>query len=212
MGGWWAALWSRHRGGEGDFLYFVTVAELACFHHFYRHLLTNPVRYTHDYIKLLKSIVPWSAMGKQTAQDNEVCWARSYKRAGIGTWDTARGCEEPGLRSLLVYTSHGYSLNTPRIFWKFGKETMGEWERDRLPPVHATKRTRVIVWAEEMNHQRVLSKTLHCGICLEFRLATKYNGFILKNEPGESVYLPYWHRWYRFLIVTKTLVLNTERS
>ena len=45
VGGWLAAVWPRHRGGEGGFLYFVTSAELACFRHFCRHLLTNPVRY-----------------------------------------------------------------------------------------------------------------------------------------------------------------------
>ena len=32
-------------GGEGGFLYFVMAAELACFHDFCGHLLTNPVRY-----------------------------------------------------------------------------------------------------------------------------------------------------------------------
>ena len=31
-------------GGEGGFFYFVTAAELACFHNFCRHFLTNPVR------------------------------------------------------------------------------------------------------------------------------------------------------------------------
>ena len=45
VGGWLAAVWPRHRSGEGGFLYFVTSAELACFRHFCRHLLTNPVRY-----------------------------------------------------------------------------------------------------------------------------------------------------------------------
>ena len=41
-----AAVWPKHRRGEAGFLYFVTAAELACFHDFCRHLLTNPVRYT----------------------------------------------------------------------------------------------------------------------------------------------------------------------
>ena len=45
VGGWLADVWTRHRGGEGDFLYIVTATELACFDDFRRHLLTDPVRY-----------------------------------------------------------------------------------------------------------------------------------------------------------------------
>ena len=65
VGGWLAAVWPKHRGGEGGFLYFVTAAELACFHNFCRHLLTNPVRY----ISCLKQLIRWLDCLKQILSD-----------------------------------------------------------------------------------------------------------------------------------------------
>ena len=42
--GGWLVVWPKHRGGEGQLLYFVTAAEFVCFHDFCSHLLTKLIQ------------------------------------------------------------------------------------------------------------------------------------------------------------------------
>ena len=110
VGGWLATVWPRHRGVESGFLYSVRAAELACFHDFCRHLLTNPVRY-------LRVCLQNGILRAWSSNSSVISWCLSEFQA-FGPWYLSEFARRWPLKFSLEHGRSPCSSHCGRSKWR----------------------------------------------------------------------------------------------